>query len=50
MNYPLALFFILAVIFGVLKGVAEISNVRENPDLGYRSSRNIFTFLFTDKY
>lgn len=51
MNDPiLACFFVLAVIFGIIAGINNISNTRANTDKNYIESNNIFTFLFLDKY
>lgn len=50
MNYILSFYFILALIIGIINGFAKMSGVRKNPELGCEPSKNIFTFLFSDKY
>jgi hypothetical protein len=40
----------LAIINGIAKGLNDIREVRQNPVLGVKESKNLFTFLFTDKY
>jgi hypothetical protein len=50
MNYILLFCVILAMINGVVQGLADIQNARQNPNLGVKESKNFFTFLFTDKY
>jgi len=50
MNYILLFCIILSMIGGVLRGLNDIIEVRHNPSLGVKESKNLFTFLFTDKY
>jgi hypothetical protein len=50
MYNTLILFIILAVMGGAIHGLSEIQKVRTNPQLGVKPSKNLFTFLFTDKY
>lgn len=41
---------LFAMISGTLQGLNDMSKVRQNPSLGVKESKNLFTFLFTDKY
>lgn len=50
MNSTLLFFLILAILGGIVHGFSEINTVRKNPSLGVKPSKNLFTFLFTDKY
>lgn len=50
MSNTLLFFLILAILGGMVHGFSEINNVRQNPSLGVKPSKNLFTFLFTDKY
>lgn len=50
MNATLLLFLIVAIIGGVCHGFSEIEAVKHNPKLGVKPSKNLFTFLFTDRY
>lgn len=50
MNFILLTCIIFAIISGILQGLNDISRVRQNPSLGVKESKNLFTFLFTDKY
>ena len=50
MNYILLACIIFAMISGILQGLNDMSKVRQNPSLGVKESKNLFTFLFTDKY
>jgi hypothetical protein len=42
--------FILCVIVGVLSGLQEMSKTHRGLKPGVKSSNNLFTFLFMDKY
>lgn len=50
MNSTLLLFLVIAIIGGILHGFSEMDSVKKNPSLGIKPSKNLFTFLFTDKY
>ena len=50
MNYVLSIFFIMSLIIGIINGLGQIASTRKNPQLGYKPSNNVFTFLFSDKY
>jgi len=49
MNVFLAFCMIAAIFFGVLNGLSNIKNVRNNPELGYEQSPNLLSFLFNSK-
>lgn len=38
------------MIGGVLQGLNDMREVRINPSLGIKESKNLFSFLFTDRY
>lgn len=40
----------MAIIFGILRGISDMYEVRHNPSIGVKESKNLFTFLFTDNY
>lgn len=46
----LKIFFIIAIVFGFFNGLYEIYIVKNNPSLGITPSKNLFTFLFVDRY
>lgn len=50
MNYILLFCIVLSMICGVLRGLNDMREVRNNPSLGVKESKNLFSFLFTDKY
>lgn len=50
MNYILLVCIVLAMINGIIQGLNDMHQVRTNPSIGVKESKNLFTFLFTDKY
>jgi hypothetical protein len=50
MNSTLLFFLVCAIIGGMVNGFAEINKVKKDPKLGVKPSKNIFTFLFCDRY
>lgn len=48
MNYILLFCLILSMCCGIIKGLQDMTNVRNNPSLGVKPSKNIFTYLFID--
>lgn len=42
--------FIIAIVSGFLNGLYELYRVQNNPSLGIKPSKNLFTFLFMDRY
>lgn len=50
MNHILLFCIVLAIINGIVQGLNDIKQVRNNPSLGVKESKNLLTFLFTDKY
>lgn len=50
MNYILLFCIVLAIINGIVQGLNDIKQVRYRPSLGVKESKNLFTFMFTDKY
>jgi hypothetical protein len=40
----------MSLIIGIINGFGQMARVRRNPDVGYKPSKNIFAFLFTDPY
>jgi hypothetical protein len=50
MNYILLFCIIVSMIGGVLRGLNDMREVRNNPSLGVKESKNLFSFLFTDRY
>jgi hypothetical protein len=48
MNYILLFFIIVSIIGGIVGGLNQIQEVRRNPSLGIKQSKNIFTYLFID--
>jgi hypothetical protein len=50
MNYILLFCVIISMIGGVLRGLNDMREVRNNPSLGVKESKNLFSFLFTDRY
>jgi len=49
MNYILFCIF-LSMFGGLIKGVITIQEVKRNPLLGIPESKNLFSFLFTDRH
>lgn len=50
MNHVLLFAFAAALTIGLLNGLAKIRAVRKNPSLGVKQSKNIFQFMFNDRY
>jgi hypothetical protein len=50
MNWFLMMCFILSILFGLVDGGKKMDAVKKHPELGVKQSRNIWTFLFYDKY
>lgn len=50
MNWVLANCIMLALFLGFLNGIKEINDVRTGKKPGVKESRNLFTFLFCDRY
>lgn len=50
MNHIILFCIVFAMISGILQGLNDMGQVRQNPSLGVKESKNLFTFLFTDKY
>lgn len=50
MNYILLFCIVLAMINGIAQGLNEMTQVRRDPSLGIKESKNLFSFLFTDQY
>lgn len=48
-NFLLAL-LVIAILGGILKGIISVKEVEKNPSLAINPSKNLFTFVFTDKY
>lgn len=46
----LKLCFIIAIVSGVINGLYQLYIVKNNPSLGIKPSKNLFTFLFIDPY
>lgn len=50
MNYILLFCIVVGIICGLLQGLNDMIEVRNNPSIGVKESKNLFTFLFADKY
>lgn len=50
MNYILLICLGFVMISGIIKGINDITQVKQNPNLGVKESKNLFTFFFTDSY
>jgi len=50
MNYIILIALVFSIICGIINGLNDIRQVRSNPCLGVKESKNLFTFLFTDSY
>jgi hypothetical protein len=50
MNHFLLLCFAFAILLGLIDGGNKMKLVKKHPEYGVARSRNIWTFLFCDKY
>ncbi len=50
MDYVLFVCIIVASLSGIINGLLKVQRGKMNSSLGVKSSKNIFTFMFTDKY
>jgi len=50
MDYVLFVCIIMTSLSGIINGLLKVQRAKTNSSLGVGSSRNIFTFMFTDKY
>lgn len=46
MNYILLFCLISSMICGIINGISDMNKVRDNPSLGVKESKNLFTYLF----
>lgn len=38
------------MICGIFRGISDMCDVRQNPSIGVKESKNIFTYFLTDTY
>jgi len=50
MNTVLLFALSCAVVIGFFNGLSKIDEVRKNPSLGVKPSKNLFCFFFNDRY
>ncbi len=50
MDYVLFVSIIVASLCGLVDGLLKVQKTKMNSSLGVESSKNIFTFMFADKY
>jgi hypothetical protein len=48
MNYIILVGIIISGICGIFQGLNDMQQVKRNPSLGVKPSKNIFTYLFID--
>jgi hypothetical protein len=50
MNYILLFCVVISMIGGIFRGLNDMREVKYQPNLGVKESKNLFSFLFTDTY